>query len=51
MKTSPRRYPRRCAICRLGETEIEKMQFPALQLEEAVGIFTQAAYGKRLKIS
>src|SRR5512133_926628 len=35
----------------LGETEVEKMQFPALQLEEAVGIFTQAAYGKRLKIS
>jgi len=34
----------------LGETEIEKMEFPALKMEDAVGIFTQAAYGEKLKI-
>jgi uncharacterized protein (DUF362 family) len=33
----------------LGETETEKMEFPALSLQEAVGIFTQAAYGQRLE--
>jgi uncharacterized protein (DUF362 family) len=33
----------------VGETEIEKMEFPALSLEEAIGAFTTAAYGKPLK--
>ena len=32
----------------VGETEIEKMEFPALSLEEAIGAFTTAAYGKPL---
>jgi hypothetical protein len=36
---------------KLGETNTEKMNFPALSLEEAVAIFTQAAYGERLKFS
>jgi uncharacterized protein (DUF362 family) len=34
----------------VGETEIEAMEFPALSLEEAFGIFTEAAYGKRLEV-
>ncbi len=33
----------------LGESDLKKMDFPALQVEEAVGIFTEAAYGERLK--
>jgi hypothetical protein len=33
----------------LGETDPDKMSFPALSLKEAVGIFTEAAYGKRLE--
>jgi uncharacterized protein (DUF362 family) len=33
----------------LGETEIENMTFPALSLSEAVGLFTKAAYGQKLK--
>jgi uncharacterized protein (DUF362 family) len=33
----------------VGETEIEKMEFPALSLEDAFGAFTTAAYGKALK--
>ncbi len=32
----------------LGETETERMEFPALSLEEAIGAFTEAAYGERL---
>ena len=32
----------------LGETETKKMDFPGLSLKEAVGIFTEAAYGQRL---
>jgi uncharacterized protein (DUF362 family) len=32
----------------LGETNISKMEFPALSLQEAIGTFTEAAYGKRL---
>ena len=35
----------------LGETDTEKMQFPGLSLEDAIGIFTQAAYGQKLNIS
>jgi uncharacterized protein (DUF362 family) len=33
----------------VGETEIEKMEFPALSLEGAFDAFTTAAYGKPLK--
>jgi uncharacterized protein (DUF362 family) len=32
----------------LGETDISKMHFPALSLQDAIGIFTEAAYGQRL---
>jgi uncharacterized protein (DUF362 family) len=32
----------------LGETNTDKMDFPALSLEEAIGEFTRAAYGERL---
>ena len=32
----------------LGETSTEKMDFPAMQLKEAIEAFTQAAYGRRL---
>lgn len=33
----------------LGETEIRRMDFPALSLREAIAIFTKAAYGRRLR--
>ena len=33
----------------VGETEIEKMEFPALSLQDAFGAFTSAAYGKPLR--
>jgi uncharacterized protein (DUF362 family) len=33
----------------IGETEIENMEFPGLSLEDAIGAFTTAAYGKPLK--
>jgi Domain of unknown function (DUF362) len=33
----------------MGETEIDKIDFPALSLEDAIGAFTTAAYGKPLK--
>jgi uncharacterized protein (DUF362 family) len=32
----------------LGESDIKKMDFPALSLKEAISIFTEAAYGKAL---
>jgi uncharacterized protein (DUF362 family) len=32
----------------LGEIEEDKMDFPAMSLKEAIGAFTEAAYGKRL---
>jgi uncharacterized protein (DUF362 family) len=32
----------------LGETDISQMQFPGLSLQEAIGIFSEAAYGHRL---
>jgi uncharacterized protein (DUF362 family) len=32
----------------LGETDTEKMEFPAMSMREAVGVFTKAAYGERL---
>ena len=32
----------------LGETETAKMGFPGLGLREAIAVFTEAAYGKRL---
>lgn len=35
----------------LGVTDTEKMQFPALSLKQAAGIFTQAAYGHKLELS
>jgi uncharacterized protein (DUF362 family) len=33
----------------IGETEIEKMEIPALRLDDATGAFTAAAYGNPLK--
>jgi uncharacterized protein (DUF362 family) len=33
---------------KLGETDIKKMKFPALDLQEAIEAFTEAAYGERL---
>lgn len=33
----------------IGETNVDAMDFPALSLKEAVGIFTEAAYGQRLE--
>jgi uncharacterized protein (DUF362 family) len=33
----------------IGETEIDKIDFPALNLEDVIGAFTTAAYGKPLK--
>jgi hypothetical protein len=32
----------------LGETDTDKMKFPALSLRRAVKAFTEAAYGRRL---
>ncbi|MGH7482433.1 MAG: DUF362 domain-containing protein [Longimicrobiales bacterium] len=32
----------------LGETDIERMRFPAMSLKEAIGAFTEAAYGRRM---
>lgn len=32
----------------LGQTDTDEMEFPAMSLEEAIGAFTQAAYGERL---
>ena len=32
----------------LGESNTDKMEFPKLSLSEAIGIFTEAAYGRRL---
>jgi uncharacterized protein (DUF362 family) len=32
----------------VGESDIEQMRFPALSLREAIGRFTEAAYGRRL---
>jgi len=32
----------------IGESDIDKMRFPALSLREAIGRFTEAVYGKRL---
>jgi uncharacterized protein (DUF362 family) len=32
----------------IGESETDKMQFPSLSLDDAIGAFTEAAYGKRL---
>jgi uncharacterized protein (DUF362 family) len=32
----------------LGETDVEKLEFPALSLRQAIEAFTEAAYGERL---
>jgi uncharacterized protein (DUF362 family) len=32
----------------IGESDVHQMRFPALSLREAIGRFTEAAYGKRL---
>jgi hypothetical protein len=32
----------------LGETDTDRMEFPAMSLKEAIHAFTEAAYGKRL---
>jgi uncharacterized protein (DUF362 family) len=36
------------ARLRIGQSDTDKMQFPALSLRQAVEAFTQAAYGERL---
>jgi uncharacterized protein (DUF362 family) len=33
----------------LGETEVERMDFPAMSIEEAFAAFTKAAYGKSIE--
>jgi hypothetical protein len=32
----------------VGESDLDRMRFPALSLREAIGRFTEAAYGRRL---
>ena len=32
----------------LGETDVQKMEFPALSLQDAIQLFTESAYGERL---
>ncbi|HET7034772.1 MAG TPA: DUF362 domain-containing protein [Thermomicrobiaceae bacterium] len=32
----------------LGETKVDQIEFPAMSLEDAIGAFTEAAYGVRL---
>ena len=32
----------------LGETDVEKMDFPAMSLRQGIEAFTEAAYGQRL---
>jgi len=32
----------------LGETDLEQMEFPALNMRQAIETFTAAAYGERL---
>jgi uncharacterized protein (DUF362 family) len=32
----------------LGETDVQKMEFPALGLQDAIQLFTESAYGQRL---
>jgi len=32
----------------LGESDLEKIQYPALRMKEAIERFTEAAYGERL---
>ena len=32
----------------LGETDVERIEFPALQMKEAIEAFTEAAYGRRM---
>lgn len=36
------------ARLRVGESNLERMRFPALSLDEGIGRFTEAAYGHRL---
>lgn len=42
---------REAAILGVGEADTSKMEFPGLGLQEAVNIFSQAAYGKRINLS
>ncbi len=35
----------------VGETDTENMEFPVMGLDEAVGIFGEAAYGKRIELA
>jgi hypothetical protein len=32
----------------MGEADVQRMQLPALSLREAIGRFSEAAYGRRL---
>src|SRR5438552_18343456 len=34
----------------LGEVDTSRMEFPLLSLEDAIGAFTEAAYGERLNV-
>ncbi len=33
----------------LGEADVEKIEFPAMSLQDAVNIFSEAAYGKKIQ--
>jgi uncharacterized protein (DUF362 family) len=35
----------------IGESDVDRMRFPALSLREAIGRFTEAAYGHRLEFT
>jgi len=32
----------------IGETDLDRMEFPAMRLQDAIGAFTEAVYGERL---
>jgi hypothetical protein len=32
----------------IGESDVQKMRFPMLSLRDAIGVFTEAAYGTKL---
>jgi uncharacterized protein (DUF362 family) len=43
------RYLWEAARMGLGETKVGEFEYPALSLKEAIGLFTEAAYGRRLE--
>ncbi len=34
----------------LGESDLSEMKFPAMSLEEAIGVFSELAYGKKISL-